>query len=132
LPLPECANAAGGITIVVTTVGTNAQAGNSFSAGIRFLIPSSSSAPEVFAVNFVMDPNPGTRNVPVTFSDAGSVSPGHAIANSGFRWTFSDGTSKIGPSVTHDFGAAGTYVVTLTITDDIGQSGSKSALLTIN
>jgi PKD repeat protein len=132
LPLPECANAAGGVTIVATPVGTNAQSGNSFSAGIRFLAPSSSSTSSVFAVNFVMTPNPGTVNVPVAFSDAGSVSPGHAIPNSGFRWNWSDGVTKVGPSVTHDFGAAGVYVVTLTVTDDIGQSGSKSALLTIN
>jgi len=132
LPLPECANGAGGVRIVAMSVGTNAMVGNAVSAGIRFLTPSSSSAPAVFTVNFVMTPNPGATNIPVTFSDAGSVSPGHAIPNSGFRWNWSDGATKIGPSVTHDFGAAGTYVVTLTITDDVGQSGSKSALLTIN
>jgi PKD repeat protein len=77
-----------------------------------------------------MTPNPGTRNVPVAFSDAGSVSPGHTITS--FQWTWSDGATKNGPSVTHDFSGTGTYTATLTITDDIGQSGSKSALLTIN
>ena len=132
LPLPECANGAGGITIVATPVGTDALAGNSFSAAIRFLTPTSTNTPAVFAVNFVISQNPAAVGQSVTFSDAGSVSPGHAISNSGFRWSWSDGTTKIGPSVTHDFGSVGTHVVTLTITDDIGQSGSKSALITVN
>jgi len=130
LPLPECADAAGGVTIVATAVGTNAQATSSSSAAIRFLAPSSSSATSVFAVNFLIAPNPGTANVPVSFSDAGSVSPGHNITS--FRWNWSDGASKSGSSVTHDFGTPGTYTATLTITDDIGQSGSKTALVTIN
>lgn len=128
LPLPECANAAG-VTIVATPVGTNAQASNSFSAGIHFLTPSSGPAASVFAVNFVISPNPGRVNVPVTFSDAGSVSPGHTITS--FRWKWSDGTTKTGRSVTHDFGAAGIHTVTLTIEDEIGQTGFKTALVTI-
>ena len=132
LPLPECANSAGGITIVASPVGTNAQAGNSFSAAIRFLTPTSTNTPAVFAVNFVISPNPAAVGKLVAFSDAGSISPGHAIPNSGFRWNWSDGATKVGPSVTHDFGTVGTHVVTLTITDDIGQSGSKSALITVN
>jgi hypothetical protein len=130
LPLPECAKAAGGVTILATSVGTNAQVSNSFSAGIRFLTPSSSAASAVFGVNFLITPNPGKVGVPVTFSDAGSLSPGHTIT--GFRWDWSDGAAKPGSSVTHDFGAPGTYTATLTITDDIGQSGSKTALVTIN
>jgi hypothetical protein len=130
LPLPECANAAGGVTIVATPVGTNAQTSNSFNVGIRFLTPSTSLAALVFGVNFVISPTPGAKNVPVTFSDAGSVSPGHSITS--FRWDWSDGATKTGSSVTHDFSTAGTYTVTLTITDDIGQSGSKTALVTIN
>jgi hypothetical protein len=130
LPLPECANAAGGVTIRATPVGTDARASNSFSAAIRFMTPSSSSAASVFAVNFTMSPNPGAVNVPIAFSDAGSVSPGHTITS--FRWNWSDGATKTGSSVTHDFSAAGLHTVTLTITDDIGQSGSKSALITVN
>ena len=51
--------------------------------------------------------------------------------STGFRWNWSDGATETRlRASTHDFGAAGTYIVTLTITDDIGQSGSKTALLT--
>jgi PKD repeat protein len=130
LPLPECSGLSGFVTIRAFPVGTNAQTINTFNTSILLLTPSSSQQSSVFAVNFTMSPNPGTVNQDVTFSNAGSVSPGHTITT--FRWTFSDGHVELGPTITHDFGAPGTYTVTLTITDDIGQSGSKSALLTIN
>lgn len=130
LPLPECSSAGrDGVTIFASAVGTNAMTTNEFGASIRFLLPSTAPAAPVFAVNFVISPNPGRVNVPVTFSDAGSVSPGHAIVS--FRWNWSDGATKTGPSVIHDFSTAGIHTVTLTITDDIGQSGFKTALVTI-
>lgn len=129
LPMPECSGLGGSLTIRVFAVGTNAMATNPVSASINVLTPSSISQSTVFAVNFTMSPNPGVVNVPVTFSNSGSVSPGHTITS--YVWTFSDGATKSGSSVTHDFNPAGTYTVTLTITDDIGQSGSKSALLII-
>jgi PKD repeat protein len=65
----------------------------------------------------------------VTFSDAGSVSPGHSIAS--FEWNFGDGVTKSGATAVHDYGVSGTYNVTLTVTDDIGQTAFKTALLTI-
>lgn len=130
LPMPECSGFDGFITVVATAVGTNAQVSNQSAAAIRLLTPSSLSTPSTFAVNFSMAPNPANVNQLVNFSDAGSVSPGHAIV--GYVWNFGDGTTKSGPNVAHDFGARGTYNVTLTITDDIGQSGFKTALLQIN
>jgi hypothetical protein len=133
LPLPECSNlgAEGSLVIRARPIGLNTQTFTSFTAGIRFL-PSSSSpqASSVFAVNFLMSPNPGAVGAEITFSDAGSVSPGHTITS--FQWTFSDGVVKNGPTVMHDFGAPGVYTVGLTIKDDIGQEGSKNALITIN
>ena len=129
LPLPECQGLGGSVTIRAFPVGTNAQTTNSFSASINLLTPSSSSPSSTFAVNFSISPSSATVNAEVTFSDAGSVSPGHTITT--YRWNWSDGTIKTGSSVMHDFSPAGTYTVTLTITDDIGQSGSKSALITI-
>jgi len=130
LPLPECAGLGGSLTVRAFPVGTNAQTTNVFSVSLNLLTPTASTQAAAFAVNFTMSANPGFRNVPITFSDAGSVSPGHTITN--FLWTWSDGGAKTGSSVTHDFGAAGTYVVTLTIRDDIGQEGSKSGLLQVN
>ncbi len=135
LPLPECSRLAGAanqVTITATPVGTNTQTLNPFgpsSASIRMLTPPVTSQVTVFTVNFTMSPSPAAALALVAFNGTGSVSPGHNIVS--YQWNFGDGATKSGGSVTHDFGAAGTYTVTLTITDDIGQSGSKSALLTI-
>ena len=124
LPMPECASAAEGITILATPIGTNAQTSTTFSAGINFLTPASTSQATVFAVNFTISPNPGTVGAEIGFSDAGSVSPGQNIVS--YQWAFSDGATKGGSSVSHDFGAKGIYTATLTITDDIGRSGFKT------
>jgi len=131
LPKPECSGLGSTVTIRAFPVGTNAQTTNSSTASINVLTPSTTTPSKTFAVNFSMSPNPGIVNFPITFSDAGSVSPGHTIAT--YEWSFGDGTpNKSGSNVVHDYGSRGTYIVSLTITDDIGQSGSKNALLTIN
>jgi hypothetical protein len=131
LPKPECSGLASTVTVRAFPVGTNAQTTNTSSASINLLTPSTTTPSKTFAVNFSMSLNPGIVNFPITFSDAGSVSPGHAITM--YEWSFGDGTpNKTGSSVVHDYGSRGTYVVSLTITDDIGQSGSKNGLLTIN
>jgi hypothetical protein len=132
LPLPECAGLGGSLTFRAFPIGTNAQTTVAFTARLNLLTPTANTPATVFAVNFSMAPNPGSVGAEISFADAGSVSPGHSIANSGFQWTFSDGTVKIGPTIMHDFGAPGIYTVGLTITDDIGQQGSKNALITIN
>jgi len=43
-----------------------------------------------------------------------------------YRWDFGDGTAGNGVQVTHVFTAARTYTVTLTVTDDIGRTSTRS------
>ena len=59
-----------------------------------------------------------------------TAAPGRSIVS--YAWTFSDGHAENGPIIDHDFGAPGTYFVTLTVTDDIGQSAFKTALVVAN
>jgi hypothetical protein len=131
LPQPECSGLGSTVTVRAFPVGTNAQTTNTSTVSLNLLTPVVSAPSNTFAVNFSMAPSPATINSPITFSDAGSMSPGHVITS--YDWSFGDGTpNKSGAAVVHDYGARGTYITMLTITDDIGQSGSKSALLTIN
>ena len=56
-----------------------------------------------------------TINETVTFN--GSASEGDAL---NYAWEFGDGTNATGETVTHEYGALGTYNVTLTVTDADG------------
>src|SRR5436309_4815619 len=66
---------------------------------------------------------------PVTFNGAGSSDPDGAIT--AYAWTFGDGASASGASVTHSYAAGGTYTATLTVTDNRGAQGTDSALVTV-
>jgi len=130
MPMPECASFAGTISIVATTIGNNFQRATAYTADIALVPPTIIVPAGAATVSFSVSPNPAKVNAEVTFADAGSAAaPGRSIA--GFRWDFSDSTFKVGTSVQHDFGTAGTYTVTLTVTDDIGQQTFKSATVTI-
>lgn len=61
---------------------------------------------------------------PVTFDARGHDPDGGDIE---FRWTFGDGTTEVGPRVTHSFSEAGTYTVVLDVTDE-EQSTTRTTL----
>jgi hypothetical protein len=52
--------------------------------------------------------------------------PGTNAAVNSYAWSFGDGQSSDGQSVTHTFAAAGVYTVTLSVTDSFGDTGSVS------
>jgi PKD repeat protein len=60
---------------------------------------------------------------------ASTAAPGRRIVS--HNWTFGDGSTGSGQLTTHAYGAVGSYTATLTVTDDIGKSGTASALVTV-
>jgi PKD repeat protein len=78
-------------------------------------------------------------NVATNF-DASSSCPG-ATAGSGceassntivtYAWTFGDGSSGTGRTISHAFSSAGSYTVTLTVTNDGGKSASTTQSLSV-
>jgi PKD repeat protein len=59
----------------------------------------------------------------VNFNGSGStVQPGHQIVE--YSWNFGDGTLGTGPLVAHAFQTAGTFNVTLKVTDDLGRTSA--------
>lgn len=65
-----------------------------------------------------------------TFSAAGSVDPNGSIVS--FAWSFGDGSSASGESVSHAFTQDGVYRVTVTTTDNDGLTSSASLDVTVD
>jgi len=59
----------------------------------------------------------------VTFNANNSYDPDDYIVS--YEWDFGDGYVDYGRTVTHTYSSAGTYTVTLTVTDDDGATSTK-------
>lgn len=76
-------------------------------------------------VSITVTPNPPIEDHPATFLATVTAGTGHNIVR--YAWTFGDGTTgSVGPSITKTFEREGTFVVNVTVTDDIGQTASAS------
>ncbi len=75
--------------------------------------------------------SPGTVNTNEFFSfDAsGSYDPDGTIVN--YLWDFGDGTTGTGISTQHSYSQDGTFVVTLTVTDNFGATDTTSVTKTV-
>src|SRR5262245_17815909 len=75
--------------------------------------------------NFTFSPRSPAVNEAVFFNaSASTAGAGHTI--SAYRWTFGDGATGSGETVSHAYAAAGDYVVQLTVTDEAGQSSTSA------
>ncbi|HET7780141.1 MAG TPA: glycoside hydrolase family 44 protein, partial [Rudaea sp.] len=73
-------------------------------------------------------PTSGTVPLAVAFSGSGSSDPDGSITN--YSWTFGDGSSASGASTSHTYVSAGTYAAKLTVTDNLGATGSMNVTIT--
>src|SRR5207245_851367 len=73
-------------------------------------------------------PTSGDAPVAVTFSS--SATGGTAPLT--FTWTFGDGTTGTGTGPRHTYGATGTYVATLTVTDATAQSRTAQVTVVVS
>ena len=82
-------------------------------------------------VSLSVSPNPPLAGQPATFRATATPATGHSIAS--YAWDFGDGTTQTttGPTVTKTYDTVGTYVVTVTATDDTGQAASATGSFTI-
>ncbi|MDF2955116.1 MAG: PKD repeat domain protein [Candidatus Alkanophagales archaeon MCA70_species_2] len=79
--------------------------------------------------NFTYYPEKPVVDQSVTFDASSSYDPDGTIVS--YEWDFGDGATASGVVVTHAYSAAGSYTVTLTVTDDDGAENSTSVLVTV-
>lgn len=66
----------------------------------------------------------------VQFDGSGSTST-LLVGSAGYQWSFGDGASAAGPKPVHTYSKAGTYTVTLTVTDRGGYTDSLSQTIDV-
>lgn len=79
--------------------------------------------------SFTRSPASGIAPLAVFLDAAESSDPDGVIAS--YAWQFGDGTTAGDVSTTHTFTSAGTYSITLTVTDDRGASASTLRMVDV-
>jgi len=79
--------------------------------------------------NFTFSPATASENVKILFDASSSTDSDGRIVS--YSWTFGDGDSGTGVTISRAYSAGGTYNVTLSVTDDRGLSASTTKAVTI-
>ena len=79
---------------------------------------------------FVFAPQAPRTGDAVAFDGTPSTDADGTIVS--YAWTFGDGGSGTGATPHHSFAQAGTYTVTLTVTDDLGDTATVSHAVTVS
>ncbi len=115
--------AEGNYTVTLTTTDSNG-----LSSSLSQLVQVGAGTPPTAV--FVFSPSSPSATQPVFFN-AGQSAPGPRRTISTYRWSFGDGDTGSGRTVTHRYDEEGTYTVLLTVTDDVGQRSTATALVTV-
>jgi PKD repeat protein len=118
------------VVISVTPLGSDFGNTAPRSASVRVVPPGVLTPPDGLVPAFTFTPTNPTDHQRVLFDASTSQAPANnPIAT--YSWSFGDGHTATGQTVTHDYSAAGTYVVTLTLIDGYGRSASRSQTLNV-
>src|SRR3977135_4332437 len=96
--------------------------------------------PDTPTPQFVFAPAAPAANVQVAFDGSGSCAGGVNATGgcapttafiTSYSWSYGDGATDSGPIVSHDFGVAQTYAVTLTVTNNRGLDASATTFVPV-
>jgi PKD repeat protein len=102
---------------------------NGISASTSQLLTVTPGTPPEADINFSPDSPVAGQTVYFT-GEASRAAPGRRIVR--YSWRFGNGLTATGTAPTTVYGAAGSYTVVLTVTDDVGQRGTASTSITVN
>jgi PKD repeat protein len=83
------------------------------------------------AASFAFSPTAPVDRTLVTFSGGGSFNPDASTAITSYAWSFGDGATGSGASVTHRYGQPGRYIVQLTVMNSLGLSNTTTQVVTV-
>lgn len=131
-PLAEPVDPYSVVTVLVTPISGDFAGSASRSVEVRLVPPG--TTPVIIGANnpptpaIRISPTPVTTYTAATFSAAETTDEGQVCGSRcSYAWDFGDGSSASGIVVTHEYRAAGTYAVSVTVTDDRGSSRTKFA-----
>ena len=113
-----------GTHVVTLTVTDDDGAGDTMTQAVQ--VGALNQAP---SAAWAATPSNPAVNEWMQFDATASADPDGSIAS--YAWNFGDGTTDMGSVVWHRFGAAGTYAVTLTVTDDDGATDTATATIQV-
>jgi len=119
---PSHAYASPGVYNVTLTVTDNF--GGSYTASTQVTVDAAPTAA------FTASSNPATVGSTVGFNAGGSSDAVGTIT--GYSWSFGDGATAAGPAPSHAYSSPGTYTVSLTVTNNAGQTATQTGSLTVN
>jgi PKD repeat protein len=119
------------VTIVITPVGSDFGNSSTRSASIRLVPPGVVVPPDGLRPAFTFTPSTPTDSQAVLFDASTSTSAaGNPIV--GYSWSFGDGRSGSGVTASHAYSTAGTYIVTLTISDAYGRTAQATKSVAVS
>jgi PKD repeat protein len=136
---PPTAQIASTVTIRATTVGADTPSSAPFSAAIRLVPPGVIRPPaDTPTAAFTVSPTTPVANSVIQFN--GSSSCGGPLVSgacqstsqiTSYLWTFGDGTSGSGRTISHTYAVANSYTATLTVANDRGVAASTTQTIVV-
>lgn len=96
---------------------------------VRFAVGRGAAVGIPPTADFSFSPSSPTTGDEVMFDASGSTDPDGNIVD--FSWDLGDGTTATGPTVSHTYTSAGTFDVTLTVTDDDDNTATTTKTVSV-
>lgn len=119
------------VDIAVVPVGSDFANSVSRVASLRLVPPGIVLPPDGLRPAFTFSPTAPQDHQSVIFDASTSQAPvNNPIAS--YSWNFGDGDTANGRTVTHEYDSAGTFVVTLTVSDAYGRTATAMQNVSVN
>ncbi len=126
------------MTCTISLIGTDG-AGHSITKSVTFDLPALQPGVDVTPPEAIIIAIPTTGNPPLTVAFDASSSCDKRNADdtcdkegiASYAWDFGDGTTSTAIATTHTYENAGTFIVTLTVTDLFGNEGIAIEIITV-